>query len=251
MEKREFSLIDVLQLLRKRWWIILLCSMLVAVGSGFLSMYTYKPTYSSSVSFYVSDSNSNDEQSSASEDVSQVNYALKAVKNYMELLKSDDFMEEISEAYEAKYPKEWERQNYRIARLSDSLVFTATEDTFIFTVEVTTRNKSDSYRIAQLVEELAPERIKTMTNRDALEVNDSARVASQPSNSNHRVRNALIGFLLGAILSFLVVFIIDISDARIKNEEDVTENYPFPLLGTIPNFEMALKKKKGYGYGKK
>jgi len=58
-----------------------------------------------------------------------------------------------------------------------------------------------------------------------------------------------MGALIGVIISFLLVFLIDITDIRIKKEEDIINNYPIPLLGTIPNFEMAQKKKKGYGYG--
>lgn len=62
-------------------------------------------------------------------------------------------------------------------------------------------------------------------------------------------RNTIMGFLIGVILSFLVVLIVDISDIRIKDEDDIINSYSIPLLGTVPNFDSA--KKKGYGYGKK
>ena len=86
-------------------------------------------------------------------------------------------------------------------------------------------------------------------NRDAISIADHARPATMPANTRNLGRNTVFGGLIGAILSFLVVLIVDLADIRIKDEDDIIENYTVPLLGSVPNFDSA--KKRGYGYGKK
>ena len=248
MEKKEFSLLDILQLLKKRWWIIALAAIVVAGGAVFYSDWVYEPTYASSVTVYVNDQTSQD--TNTADDVSQVNWALKVIKNYVEILKTNDFMEQLSNTYQARFPEAWAEKNYTATRLGTKCVkYEATEETYLFTFTVTTHDKNVSYNIGKIFEELAPQKILEITGKDAIKIADGARVAVSASNSKNMMRNSLMGLLVGAVLSFLVVFIIDISDVRIKDEEDLIQDYNIPLLGSVPNFESA--RKRGYGYGKK
>lgn len=248
MVKKDFSLLDILQLLKIRWWIIALAAILFAGGGIAYSNFTYEPTYSSSVTVYVNDQTSQD--SSAAEDVSQVNWALKVIKNYVEILKTNDFMEDISNTYQERFPEAWAEKNYTATRLKTKCVsYDVTDETYLFTFTVTTHDKNVSYNIGKIFEELAPKQILEITGKDAIKIADSARLAVGTANSKNMARNTIMGFLIGAVLSFLVVLIIDISDVRVKDEDDLIENYQLPLIGSVPNFESA--RKRGYGYGKK
>lgn len=248
MEKRDFSLLDILQLLKIRWWIILLAAILFASGAGVFSYLTYEPTYSSSVTVYVNDQTGQD--TNTADDVSQVKWAKEVVNSYLALLKTNDFMEEISSEYQARFPEAWAEQTYSATKLAQSCVkYTIIEETYLFTFTVTTHDKEVSYNIGKIFEELAPKKITEITNKDAIKIADSSRVAIDASNSRNMARNSVLGFIIGAILAFLVVLIVDISDVRIKDEDDIVDSYNVPLLGSVPNFDSA--KKKGYGYGKK
>ncbi len=248
MEKRDFSLLDILQILKTRWWVMLLVAILFAFGGGAYSYLTYVPTYSSSVTVYVNDQTGQD--TNAADDVSQVNWALKVVNNYLELLKTNDFMEEISAEYEARFPEAWAEKTYSATKLASNCVkYTAIKETYLFTFTVTTQDKEASYNIGKIFEELAPKKILEITGKDAIKIADSSRMAVSTANSRNLVRNTIIAFVVGTVLAFLVLLLIDVSDVRIKDEDDIVENYSVPLLGSVPNFESA--KKKGYGYGKK
>ena len=248
MEKRDFSLLDILQLLKLRWWIILLAAIIFAGGAGVFSYFSYEPTYSSSVTVYVNDQTGQD--TNTADDVSQVKWAKEVVNSYLALLKTNDFMEEISSEYRARFPQAWEERTYSALKLSKSCVkYTIIEETYLFTFTVTTHDKEASYNIGKIFEELAPNKITEVTGKDAIKIADSSRVAIEASNSRNMARNSILGFLIGAILAFLIVLIVDVSDVRIKDEDDIVDSYNVPLLGSVPNFESA--KKKGYGYGKK
>jgi len=247
--KRDVNFLDILQLLKKRWWILVLSAILVAGIAFVYSEVSYKPTYTTNVSIYVKSDVQSSEGSSANDDVSAATWALRVVKDYMEILKAEEFMEIVSKDYEAKYPTAWKNQSYSSKWLSNSVSFSHVENTSIFTVSITTKNAADSYRLGAIFEEKAVKHINDITGKDVIKVFDKARLATSPSNDMNLVRNTVMGALIGVIISFLLVFLIDITDIRIKKEEDIINNYPIPLLGTIPNFEMAQKKKKGYGYG--
>jgi len=59
---------------------------------------------------------------------------------------------------------------------------------------------------------------------------------------------AVIAFVVAAVLTVLITLIIELLDNRIKNVEDITEHFDYPVLGTIPDF-YTHSKKEGY-YGK-
>ncbi len=244
MDKREFSLLDLLQLLKIRWWIVFLAALFVAAGVGVYSYFSYEPTYSSEIQVYVSVQNS--DQGSAGEDVSQVNWALRVLKTYVELLKTDDFFEQVSDIYKGRFPAAWEEQPYTALRLAGCTEFMTSEDTFTFTVRITTNNKEASYNLCKIFEELAPQQIKNLTGRDAIKISDGAELAVKEANSRNMRRNIMLGFLIGAALAFVIIVIVDVCDVRIKTEEDIVDKYPYPLLGSVPNFENA--RKRGYGY---
>lgn len=248
MVKKDFSLLDILQLLKIRWWIIALAAILFAGGGIAFSNLTYEPTYSSSVMVYVKDQPT--QNSSAAEDVSQVNWALKVTKTYVEILKTNDFMEKISKKYETDCAELWAKKNYTATRLKTKCVqYDATDETYLFTFTVTTHDKDVSVSIAKIFKELAPQQIIDITGRDGIKIADGPSIPVNAANSKNTARNTIMGFLIGAVLSFLVVLIVDVTDVRIKDEDDLIENYQLPLIGSVPNFESA--KKRGYGYGKK
>lgn len=245
--KRDISLIDILQLLKKRWWIVFFCGIISVAGAIVYSEMQYVPKFTSTVQVYVSGNSDLTQTSTVNDDAAEATWALKVVRNYMQVLKSEDFMEEVSAHYAEENPNA--KTQYSAAWLKNSVEFTAIEETNCFNVSFTTKSVEDSYKLGVIFEELAIQRVKDITKKDAITINDHADRAELPSNSKNKLRNCAMGGLAGIVVSFLVLFIIDITDVRIKREEDIVENYPAPLLGTIPNFDSVAKKKKGYGYG--
>ncbi|NLV69310.1 MAG: polysaccharide export protein, partial [Clostridiales bacterium] len=59
--------------------------------------------------------------------------------------------------------------------------------------------------------------------------------------------NTAIGFLLGLILSVLLVLLLDMLDVTIRSEEDLTKLVDIPVLGVIPTIDMLDSKANGYG----
>ena len=58
---------------------------------------------------------------------------------------------------------------------------------------------------------------------------------------------ALFGGALGIFMAVVMITIHYLSDTRIKDENDLTTLYPLPVLGRIPNFDIASSE-NSYGY---
>ena len=52
---------------------------------------------------------------------------------------------------------------------------------------------------------------------------------------NNSVKRGLIGFVAGAAVAMLIIFLINIFDTRVKSAEELTTKYNLPILGEIPN----------------
>ena len=57
--------------------------------------------------------------------------------------------------------------------------------------------------------------------------------------------------VVGAVASYVVLFILESMNRAIKGEEDFTNNFDVPLLGAVPDFENAesggYRKSRGRG----
>ena len=98
MPKNEDIEIDLVKLAGaylKKWWLILLCGLLVAGGALLCTLKFITPLYRASVSVYVNNSNSNqqvDYLTSSNLDASQ-----KLVTTYINISKSDRVMDLVVE----------------------------------------------------------------------------------------------------------------------------------------------------------
>jgi succinoglycan biosynthesis transport protein ExoP len=68
---------------------------------------------------------------------------------------------------------------------------------------------------------------------DNAEVAGEASVPSSPSSPKTK-RNTIVGAVLGLLLSLAAVFLVERSDRRIRDPEELETIYRLPLLGTVP-----------------
>ena len=55
-------------------------------------------------------------------------------------------------------------------------------------------------------------------------------------NSNHALRNALIGFVIGAVVAMVAIFICSLFDVTIRDRKKLEDNFDIPVLGVIPRY---------------
>lgn len=141
-------------------------------------------------------------------------------------------------------------ENYNYQQLmNSSSIARRTEDTLFIDVKFTSTDPKEAMRIANKYVEVAcgyiPEYIPSSRAMIASTAIKSVMV------SPRTVMTTFVAGLLGAIVAYVVLFIIESLNRSVKGEEDFTANFDVPLLGTVPDFENAetggYRKSKG-GY---
>lgn len=105
---------------------------------------------------------------------------------------------------------------------------------------VTADTAADAYVIAHCIEENSESYLVTKRANalNTLKVIDDARLNLAPVNVRYLL-NIIIGVLLGAVLSFGIVFVIDVNDVRVKSEKELADAVGLPIIGTIPEISSA------------
>ena len=119
-------------------------------------------------------------------------------------------------------------------------------ETEVFSVTITSPDPYEAEHIANTLAKVLPEKIAGVVEGSSVRIVDYAVVPSQKVSPNLQMY-ALIGLLLGMLLSGTVIVILEIMDDRIHSEDYLLESFgSIPLLSVIP--DMADEKQKDQYY---
>lgn len=224
----EFTLKELLELLKKRFLLIAVCTFAGLCFFFVISKYFMKPHYTASVQMYV---NPND--SDASANLNELNYAQKVVTTYINFLQTKVFYEQVMQDNNLDYTRD---------ELKGMTIIQSINNTEIFQISVTSLNPYDSFTLVESMQEITPELIKSIKHTAEISVVDPALLPTLPSSPNILL-NTMIGGMVGLILSALAFILWEIIDVNVKNQEDLSKRYKLPILGAIPNFDLYKRRK--------
>lgn len=159
--------------------------------------------------------------------LSELNYAQAVVDTYIEILKTNSFLSDVSETANL---------NYSPRELRQMINMRAQNGTEIFRIAVTTNDADEALTIANTIAALAPQKIIEIKDADAVRVVNPAIRPDQPSGPS-TMKNTVMGLAIGIIIGFSIAFILEFMDGRVKGVNDLERNYKLPILGTVPYHE--------------
>ncbi len=222
MEEQNINLSEILNIFLKRWWIILISGLIVGLLTYAYSAYLIDPTYTSSGTLYVVNNRENQLHTYTA---SEYTLSVQLVNTYSEILKSDTFCQTISK-----------RLNSRVSasQIKAMLAMSGVGETEILRVNAVSKNPELAREVVQEVLNSAPEEIMRVVKAGSVEIIDNASLPTFPTSPNVK-RNTLIGFIAGIILAALAVYILEMFDTTVKDEDELSEKYDIPVLGVIPD----------------
>lgn len=240
-----------------RWWIILIAA-IVGCGFGFmLGTIMYTPSYESEAVYLVSYNGDSDSVGQVSSENTLVSNLLVNCVSIVQQNKFFNILLEQDELKELNSGKGEEDKDYISAdSLKEYIIYnyptgSASKSTII-TITVSTDDAEKSLKIVEAMtkkvantdESFFANYIKenyTISVANDLEFSliNEPEMAKNPSDEFQRTTFAIVGGVAFAILSIGIMFLIFISDSRIKSDEDLSTKYNVPVLGTIPNFEKS------------
>lgn len=230
----QLNLISIIDILLRRWTIILLSAILVGVFSFVYSEVVISPVYSSNASLYVNSSKQN-----ISEDVSSatLSSSRQLVMTYAEILKARTFLEVIATDLDGKYT---------VNQIKNMITMEALNETEILSITVRGTSANDVYRITKSIIKYAPDELIRVVEAGSVKVLDDASETKTPVSPNIR-NNTFIGVFVGILLGSLMIIVLELFDTRIKSGDELSQRYKEPLLGEIPSL-MARGNSYSSGY---
>lgn len=241
---KEYMTIDLLHIakaLLQRWWLIALSGFLAAVIGFSIAAFAITPKYSASIMLYVNNNSFSVGSTSFSISSSEIVAAQSLVKTYSVLLKNRTTLERVAEKAEV---------SYTTAELSGMITASSADETEVMKVTVTCEDPYEAALIANSIAEVLPVRVSEIVEGSSMAVVDSA-VPRLGKVSPSITRHTAIGFIIGAMLSVLVLVIMAIMDDTIHDEEYLLQNYEYPILAKVPDLLSSGTKKYAYYSQKK
>lgn len=231
----EVNIAPLLSTLLKKLWLIVLCTVLMALlFQGFTRVFI-KPTYKSTFTAFVNNQTQIQAQKS-SVTTSDLQASRDLVQTYARILTSNRILKAAAAS---------ESINFDItpSEMSRYVTTEIEEKTQIIKVSVITTDPQKSYKIAQAIAMEAPAEMTVIVKGSSMSTVDEPQVPRTKYGPNY-LTSTLIGALVGFVIAMAYVIIRYFRDDTIKGEGDLEGRYNLPVVGVIPN----MTENKGFDY---
>ncbi|HEO3151726.1 TPA: capsular biosynthesis protein CpsC [Streptococcus agalactiae] len=214
----EINIFNLLKKLWKKKFLITFVAIAFATAGLFYSLFIVTPQYTSSTRIYVITPNN----SITAQDLQAGSFL---ANDYKEIIKSTDVLEKVISS---------EKLNYPSSQLLQKITVSILKDTRVISISVEDANPKMSQKLANSVREAAVSKIKAVTQVEDITTLEKGNLPKAPSSPNIK-KNVLIGFIVGAGLSTIVLVIMGILDDRVNTEEDIEKALGLTSLGIVPD----------------
>ena len=232
----------VLLALLRKWKLLVIVALIGAAAGYFYTANFTTLTYSSSVEFLAYATDGNDEiNSTASAEVvrssntSKMNYAMKMMDTYIEIMKTNEFAKDLADDLNTTY-----NANYTANSVMGTYSIVDVEGTAMFRVSVTTTSADLSYKIAKQLETTIPKMMKEKNNGLVRATVEDRAVKASSARSLGYPKKMIISTAIALVIAAAYIILRTLLDVRVKSSDELTEKYSIPVLGEIPNFESRV-----------
>ncbi|BCN29014.1 polysaccharide biosynthesis tyrosine autokinase [Anaeromicropila herbilytica] len=229
----NFYFDKIIQIIKNKLKYIILISILFALAGGAYGTYYKSSTYVGQISFYVYSNKDYISDSSVNINSLDFTQAKNLVSSYMQILRSNTFLERVQKELGISYSVDYLRSNISAVSI---------EDTAVFSVNVYNPNPEDAMNIANAIGELAPNEIIRIVKSGGIEVLDKAELPTVPYQSTSVTKLILIGALGGLVLAFVLFLSFGLLDTTIQKRKDIEDIFKIPILGDVPLMIASSKK---------
>lgn len=220
--EETIDLREYFAIIKKRFWIIALISVIAMVISGVISFFMLSPVYESKSTLIVN-TEKNEETQMITGD--QFSVSQKLAVTYGEIIKSRAVLESVIS--NLKLDSEYED-------LVEKITVSPVKDTQIISISVQDTNPKKARDIANEIPKVFEKEVKRITKANDIQVIDKAILPENPIKPN-KMMNVAIAAVLGMMIGLFVVFVLEYLDNKIKTPQDVEKHLDLPILGVIPN----------------
>ena len=223
MEEEIIDLPALFGAIKRKWYLIVIISVITSVIGAFIGIYMVKPSYETSTKLYVGK-----EKGDIGYNKEDVEMYQKLTGTYAEAIQTKDLLKKVVANCNL---------DITAAEIKSNLKVTAVEDTQIIRIEYSSKNSELVQKIVDgIVDEfsiLSQEMVPNVT----IKVIETAEAPMQTAENGGKVYIA-IGFMFGFMVSLGIIFILDYMDTTLRTKEQIEKEFKINVIGEIQHTDF-------------
>jgi capsular polysaccharide biosynthesis protein len=212
---------DILDILLKRWKMILSITLLATFTAAIISFFVIAPKYEASTKVFIGKENTKDQNYNNSD----IQMYQQLLKTYAGVITTNDLVEKAINTASLNITSE---------DVLGNLTVTPSPNTQILEIKYISKDKGLS---RDLVDAVTTQFIKTSTElipNGNVKIIESVKMPENPVSPNKKI-NIAIAFLLGLMVSVGFAFLLEFMDNTFKTKEQLEQILGIPVIGAIPD----------------
>lgn len=163
---------------------------------------------------------------------SDLQLAQKLAATYSQIIMSEAISDPVITNLDLYDKYEIDSEKYgKIVKVSSA------NNTEVMNIEVTTNDPQLSAEIANEVVDVFEEKIYDIMQIENVTTLTDAKVPEKKSGPS-TIKNTAIGGAIGLLICAAIVVLQLFTDTKVKTEEEVKKIFDYPIIGSIPDFEI-------------
>ena len=224
MEEQVISISEIIDAVKKRWKIIVLTTVLATVVSGIFSFFVISPTYEASTKIFIGKEGAESEGYNSSD----VSMYQNLIKTYSELIKTKDLVNKAIN--NSQY-------DLSVNNVLNGITVNTLTGTQILQISYQSKSPSIAKNILESVTNEFITKAEELVPNGNVKILESVELPKNPVDPN-KTMNIAIAFILGMMVGFGIVFLLEYLDNTYKNKEQLEKDLDIPVLGVIPMSDL-------------
>lgn len=214
---------DILESLKKRWKLILICTLTATLLSAIVTFFLIRPQYEANTKLFIG----KEESINKTYDNNDVMMYQKLLKTYSEVIKTKDLAKlAINETNVDMQPQ----------TLLSNLTVVPLADTQILQIKFKSEFPNDAKEIVRGVTDEFIKLSKELVPNGNIQILETVQVPQNPISPNKKM-NITIAALLGLMIGVGIVLLLEFLDNTFKNKESLERDLLIPVIGVIPHVD--------------
>lgn len=223
LEEREIDLRVIFNILRKNIIPLIIVTVVAALGFFVYSKFFITKQYEASATLIV---NNRQQDANTALNTSDLYTSQGLAEVYSIIVKSDTVLQPVIDDLKLSMTYD---------QLASSVNVSTINSTQLIRISMKHPDAAYAQKIIAAITEVAPKIIKEKVDAGSVNIISESRVSNNGNPvSPNSTRNALIGALIGFVLTLVFVFIQEFMNNTFKTEDDIAKTLNIPLLGIIP-----------------
>lgn len=223
MNEEIIRIEDIVDVLTKRWKMILSITLAATLISAVVSFFLIAPKYEAGTKLFIGKENTQTQDQSYNNN--DVQMYQKLLKTYAEVIMTKDLVGQAVESSDLDLNAE---------DVLKSLTVTPRADTQILEISYINVDPVIAQEVVESITENFINYSTELIPNGNVKIIESVRVPEKPVSPNKKM-NIAIAFLLGLMVSIGLSFLIEFMDNTFKTKEHIENILDLPAIGVIPN----------------